>query len=120
MLLQVISVHSFSGDLVPLSKRIVVGVFYSSVYFLLEHAIYFNMLMKTQKFEMIKINFNLPFLGVSLHPAITGKDQILFLFKLKLILRSELFVLWPCSSCGQTHPEGRHLRGEPYDAVKMV
>ena len=25
-----------------------------------------------------------------------------------------------CSSCGQTHPEGRHLRGEPYDAVKMV
>ena len=41
------------------------------------------------------INFNLPFLGVSLHPAITGKDQIVFLFKLKLILRSELFVLWP-------------------------
>ena len=99
-------------------------MFYSSVYFLLEHAICrnqdFNMLMKTQKFEMIKINFNLPFLGVSLHPAITGKDQIVFLFKLKLILRSELFVSWPCSSCGQTHPEGRHLRGEPYDAVKMV
>ena len=70
MLLQVISVHSFSGDLVPLSKRIVVGVFYSSVYFLLEHA-------RNQDF-----NFNLPFLGVSLHPAITGKDQILFLFKL--------------------------------------